>query len=70
MPSTTAGQVYVGGEIVGGAEHALPLGSSLDAARGVFYWEPAPAFLGTYELLFVAGDRALVRVRAVIELAK
>ena len=30
----------------------LPIGSSLDAA-GTFYWQPGPAFHGTYQLLFV-----------------
>ena len=71
LPKTqTEGQVYRGGEIVGGPEstvRALPLGSSLDAVRGVFYWEPAPAFLGSFELVFAAGDRPPVRVRVVIE---
>jgi len=61
------GQAYRGGEIVGDAERALPLGSSLDAVRGVFYWEPAPAFLGSYELVFAAGDGTPIRVRVVVE---
>ena len=64
------GALYRGGEIGGGAEQALPLGSSLDTAHGVFYWEPAPAFLGTYELVFAAGDGPPVRVRVVVEPAK
>jgi hypothetical protein len=31
----------------------LPIGSTLDAARGVFYWSPGPGFLGDYEFVFV-----------------
>ncbi|NIM15320.1 MAG: hypothetical protein GTO45_25365 [Candidatus Aminicenantes bacterium] len=31
----------------------LPIGSTLDAARGIFYWSPGPGFLGEYELVFV-----------------
>ena len=64
------GALYRGGEIVSGFDstvQALPLGSSLDAGQGVFYWEPAPAFLGTYELVFAAADRAPVRLRVIVE---
>jgi hypothetical protein len=31
----------------------LPVGSTLDTARGVFYWSPGPGFVGDYELVFV-----------------
>jgi len=31
----------------------LPIGSTLDSARGVFYWQPGPGFLGDYELVFL-----------------
>ncbi|NIM16657.1 MAG: hypothetical protein GTO45_32125 [Candidatus Aminicenantes bacterium] len=31
----------------------LPIGSTLDAARGVFYWSPGPGFVGDYELVFI-----------------
>ncbi len=39
---------------------ALPAGSTLDSANGIFYWIPGPGFLGEYELVFVreAGGRA------------
>ena len=47
---------YAGGQIVGGARRALPLGSSLDAQAGIFYWQPAPGFLGRFDLEFVRGD--------------
>ncbi|NIM17577.1 MAG: hypothetical protein GTO45_36650 [Candidatus Aminicenantes bacterium] len=31
----------------------LPIGSTLDAERGIFYWQPGPGFLGEYEFIFV-----------------
>jgi hypothetical protein len=60
-------RTYRGGEIVGGIDKPLPLGSSLDADLGIFYWEPIPGFLGGYDLVFVAGDRSPIRIRIVIE---
>jgi 5-hydroxyisourate hydrolase-like protein (transthyretin family) len=64
------GALYRGSEIAGGVEKALPIGSSLDGLRGVFYWEPDAAFLGSYDLVFAAGDRAPVRVRVFVDPAK
>jgi hypothetical protein len=29
----------------------LPIGSTLDTKRGIFYWQPGPGFLGTFELV-------------------
>jgi hypothetical protein len=29
----------------------LPIGSTLDVEKGIFYWQPGPGFLGTYELV-------------------
>jgi sugar lactone lactonase YvrE len=43
----------------------LLIGSSFDAAAGKFYWQPAPGFLGAYDLEFTAGSRT-ERVRAVV----
>jgi hypothetical protein len=76
------GATYSGYQVVNGERRALPLGSSLDAAQGVFYWQPAPGFLGAHDLEFVVsrlprpvdgvggtppgGDDAVVRVRAVV----
>lgn len=31
----------------------LPVGSSLDITRGIFYWQPGAAFLGDYNLDFI-----------------
>jgi hypothetical protein len=57
---------YAGVAIVNGERRALPLGSSLDASAGIFYWEPAPAFLGAQDLEFEAGDEGPIRVRAIV----
>ena len=35
-----------------GEGRALPLGSSLDAESGIFYWQPAAGFLGAFDLEF------------------
>ena len=32
--------------VVGGERRELPAGSTLDAERGVFYWQPGAAFIG------------------------
>ncbi len=32
----------------------LPVGSTLDRANGVFYWQPCPGFFGQYLLVFVS----------------
>jgi hypothetical protein len=35
----------------------LPIGSTLDTQRGIFYWGPGPGFLGEYKLLFISRDK-------------
>ncbi|MCP4221180.1 MAG: hypothetical protein GY765_41505 [bacterium] len=52
----TAG--YTDGHLeVKGSLKKLPVGSTLDAAGGLFYWQPGPGFLGTYTLVFTGKDR-------------
>jgi len=47
----------------GGQARALPIGATWDAASGIFYWQPAPGFLGRYRLVFSNGaERISVRV--------
>jgi hypothetical protein len=60
-----ASDEYAGVMDVRGERRALPLGSSLDAAAGIFSWQPAPGFLGAYDLVFVstATPDIVVRVR-------
>jgi hypothetical protein len=38
--------------IVGNQLRPLPIGSTLDAKSGTFYWQPGPGFIGEYNLLF------------------
>jgi hypothetical protein len=33
---------------------ALPIGSTLDREKGIFYWQPGPGFVGEYRLVFFA----------------
>ena len=47
------GSRYQGYHIVGGERRPLPIGSTLDAATGRFYWQPGAGFIGAYDLLFV-----------------
>jgi Leucine-rich repeat (LRR) protein len=34
----------------------LPIGSTLDAERGIFYWQPGPGFVDRYRFVFFAED--------------
>ena len=38
---------------------ALPTGSTWDEASAIFYWQPAPAFLGGYRLVFSNGSQRI-----------
>jgi hypothetical protein len=64
LPPSTA--PYIGEQIVNGERRPLPLGSSLDAASGIFYWEPGPGFLGAQDLAFTAGEQGPVWVRVIV----
>ena len=52
-------------QVVGDRIRPLPIGSTWDPASGTFYWQPAPAFLGAYHLVFTDG-RDEIRVRVVV----
>jgi len=43
---------WVGYQLVGSQLRALPIGSTLDVDKGVFYWQTGPGFLGKYRLIF------------------
>jgi len=67
LPPLASGP-YAGSQDVAESRRALPLGSSLDARAGMFYWQPGAGFLGKYDLVFepAIGPGALVRVRVVV----
>jgi hypothetical protein len=46
-------QRYTGYLILNNQLRSLPIGSSLDSQRGVFYWQPGPGFLGEYRFVFI-----------------
>ena len=66
LPLLLEGAYEVSHEVQG-QRRPLPLGSSFDAANGAFYWQPAPAFLGTFDLTFDVPGREAVRVRIVVK---
>jgi hypothetical protein len=35
---------------------ALPIGSTFDPNRGVFYWQPGPGFLGEHQFHFISKE--------------
>ncbi len=51
-PSTTTARNCTGYMVVNGQRRPLPVGSSLDAQNGVFYWQAGPGFVGRYDLVF------------------
>ena len=49
-----------------GQRRPLPTGATWDAASGVFYWQPAPGFLGRYRIVLTDGTRRIsVRINVV-----
>ncbi len=54
---------YTGYEMANGQLRALPLGSTLDGQAGIFYWQPGPAYLGAYDLVFIREDISGVKVQ-------
>jgi hypothetical protein len=45
----------------------LPIGSTLDTLRGVFYWQPGPGFVGYYPLAFMSTTKnRLIRINIII----
>lgn len=44
---------YTGYMKVGEQLCPLPIGSTLDTGKGIFYWQPGPGFIGEYPLVFI-----------------
>ncbi|MCP4152054.1 MAG: hypothetical protein GY757_30210 [bacterium] len=51
--ATIPGMEFRGFMLVDGGMRPLPAGSFLDRAKGVFYWQPGPGFLGKFQLVFI-----------------
>jgi hypothetical protein len=49
--------IMAGFHVVGKDFRALPVGSTLDPGKGIFYWLPGPGFAGEHHLVFVVKDR-------------
>jgi hypothetical protein len=41
----------------------LPIGSTLDTQRGIFYWQPGPGFIGDYRFVFIEKEQHMNRSR-------
>jgi hypothetical protein len=52
LKNTTSNH-YRGYLMVGNQLKQLPIGSTLDTQRGIFYWQPGPGFIGEYRFVFV-----------------
>ncbi len=65
-----AGESYSGYLRVGDELTPLPVGSTLDAERGTFVWQPGVGFVGAYDLVFLRGTGgqpdARVEVRVIL----
>jgi hypothetical protein len=55
--------VYAGFSRIGNELGALPIGSQLNAATGVFTWQPGVGFLRTYDLVFVRWENGRATAR-------
>jgi hypothetical protein len=56
--------------VVGNQFRPLPIGSTLDAQTGTFYWQPGPGFVGTYRLNFILKDKygGMRRIDLIVEI--
>lgn len=50
--------VCAGFLVVNGQLRPLPVGSTLDTERGIFYWQAGGGFIGSYRFLFIKKNRA------------
>jgi hypothetical protein len=55
--SISSTNLWQGFQVIGARFGALPIGSTLDRERGIFYWQPGPGFVGEYRLVFIKKDR-------------
>ena len=55
-----------GYQIVGEQLKPLPIGSTLDANSGVFYWQPGPGFTGHYEFVFIVNQSSRIMKKHIV----
>lgn len=48
---------------VGNLLKPLPIGSTLDHEKGIFYWSPGPGFIGRYDFVFIEDANPSIRRR-------
>jgi hypothetical protein len=48
---------YAGFQVVDGRLRRLPIGSTMDMEKGIFYWQPGPGFIGEYGFMFLMRDQ-------------
>ena len=68
-PFSTGNNGYTAGcQEVGNWIRPLPPGSTLDTEKGVFYWQPVSAFIGSFDFLFVTSSspEAAKKIRIMI----
>jgi hypothetical protein len=44
---------YTGYLVMNNQTRPLPVGSTLDTGRGIFYWQPGPGYIGDYKFVFI-----------------
>lgn len=44
---------WLGFQVVGRRLMSLPIGSTMDKKRGIFYWQPSVGFLGDFQFVFI-----------------
>ncbi len=63
------GALWQGFQVVNGKRRPLPIGSSFDPQRGIFCWQPGPAFRGNFLFTFRGFDLAGTSEEVVLEVA-
>jgi hypothetical protein len=53
VPGEDSLSLCCGYQEVGTQLRPLPIGSTLDAKKGIFYWQPGPGFNGEYRFVFI-----------------
>jgi hypothetical protein len=56
-PKSKSSIFFTGYLLVDNRLKTLPVGSTLDTQRGIFYWLPGPGFIGEYHLVFIEKEK-------------